>query len=149
MDYAVGRLISILYRKNQVYLNIVLREYAVTSAESPFLLYLYKRDGISQEDLSAYLVIDKASTARAIQSLTEKGYVYREKDETDKRRNRVYLTDKARSARRGIDRKLRRWSRFLTEDLCPEVSDTVYTALERMVEKVEHTDFRKKWGDKQ
>jgi DNA-binding MarR family transcriptional regulator len=77
MKSSVGRLVSILYRKNQVYLNGVLKPLNITAAEVPVLIHLFGRDGISQEELSSFLVIDKAATARVVQSLLDKGFYAR------------------------------------------------------------------------
>lgn len=148
MPRSIGRLISILYRKNQVYMNMTLKEYGITSAEQPFLTCLYSRNGATQDEISCYLNIDKAATTRAIQSLMEKGYVTKEKDPNDKRCNRINITDKAEEVKENIKERLGEWSAFLTEDMDEESKDAVYSALENMVLKVEKTDFKQKWRDK-
>ena len=148
MPRSIGRLISILYRKNQVYMNIALKKYGITSAEQPFLTSLYIRNGATQDDISSHLNIDKAATTRVIQSLMEKGYVTKEKDPNDKRCNRIYTTSKADDIKLEIIQQLWNWNDFLTEDMDEDSKDFVYSALENMVLKVESTDFKKKWRDK-
>lgn len=143
MKNSIGRLISILHRQSQIYINCVLKEYGITSAEYAFLLYLYRKDGLTQDDLSTYLYIDKSATARAIKSLEEKGYIIRNKDSVDKRCNRVYLSEKAKSHEDEIKRRVLRWSEFLTEDMDEETIDMTFTILEGMVEKVERTKLKK------
>lgn len=143
MKNSIGRLISILHRQSQIYINCVLKEYGITSAEYAFLLYLYKKDGITQDDLSTYLYIDKSATARAIKSLEEKGYIIRSKDSVDKRCNRVYLTEKAKSHEDEIKKRIFKWSQFLTEDMDEETINMTFTLLEGMVEKVERTKLKK------
>lgn len=143
MKNSIGRLISILHRQSQIYINCVLKEYGITSAEYAFLLYLYKKDGITQDDLSTYLYIDKSATARAIKSLEEKGYIIRSKDSIDKRCNRVYLTEKAKAHEDEIKKRILKWSQFLTEDMDEETINMTFTLLEGMVEKVERTKLKK------
>lgn len=138
----IGRLISILYRKNLIYLNMALKPFNLTSAEQPFLMYLFRIDGVSQEELSAYLAIDKASTARVIQSLLEKGYVRKEKSLSDKRYNQIFLTDKAKLYRGQIIENVINWSDFLAEDLDEESAAIMISTLEKMVQKVEATNFK-------
>lgn len=147
MKNSIGRLISILHRQAQIYINCTLKEYGITSAEYAFLLYLYRKDGITQDELSTYLYIDKSATARAIKSLEEKGYVTRNKDDIDKRCNRVYISEKARSCETEIKQRIHRWSEFLTEDMDEESIDMTFTILEGMVEKVERTKFKKEMED--
>lgn len=143
MKNSIGRLISILHRQAQIYINCTLKEYGITSAEYAFLLYLYRKDGITQDELSTYLYIDKSATARAIKSLEEKGYVTRNKDDIDKRCNRVYISEKARLCETEIKQRIHRWSEFLTEDMDEETIDMTFTILEGMVEKVERTKLKK------
>ncbi|MBA1334929.1 MAG: hypothetical protein HPY66_0550 [Firmicutes bacterium] len=144
MKKAIGRLVSILHRQSQVYINYTLKEFDITSAEYSFLLRLYNKDGITQDDLSAYLYIDKSATARAIKSLEQKGYVIRDKDDADKRFNRVYLSDKAMLYKDEIRKRVWQWSEFLTEELDEETVDMVLSVLQKMVDKVERTNLKKK-----
>jgi len=137
------RLLSILHRQTQVYLNYSLKEFGITSAECSFLLYLYKNDGATQDEMSCYLYIDKAATARAIQSLEHKGFVIKYEDQSDKRFNRIFLTDRAKAHKEEIWRRIKRWGEFLTEGIDQETADVVINTLEKMVEKVESTNFTK------
>ncbi|KAJ50162.1 DNA-binding MarR family transcriptional regulator [Clostridium tetanomorphum] len=143
MKKAMGRFISILYRQSQVYFNYILKEFDITSAEYSLLLYLYKKDGITQEDLSTYLYIDKSAITRAIKSLEQKGYVKRQKDDMDKRFNRVYLLDKAKLFKNEIRKRVWSWNELLTEGLDEETVDMVLLVLEKMVNKVACIDFKK------
>lgn len=65
-DKSVGRYISILYRQAQAYISSQMKQYNIGSGQYSFLLVLYRNDGISQEELSDQLMIDKGTTARAI-----------------------------------------------------------------------------------
>lgn len=143
MNKSIGRLVSILHRQSQIYINFILKDFGISSAEYSFLLYLYNKDGLTQDALSSYLYIDKAATARAIKSLEEKGYVIKDKDEKDKRCNRIYLTEKANNIKNEIRHKVSSWSRFLTEDIDENTINMVYSTLEKMVEKVERTNLKK------
>lgn len=143
MQQSIGRLVSILHRQSQVYINKCLKDYNITSAEYSFLLYLYRHEGVSQEELSSYLYIDKSATTRAIKSLKEKGYVIKEKDIQDKRFNRIFLTDKARLHKEEIKLKINRWSQFLTEDFDPDTVELIISSLEMMAKKVEKTCLKK------
>lgn len=142
MNRSVGRLVSILYRKNQVYLNKVLKPYNITASELPVITYLFSHDGATQEEMSTYLMIDKAATARAIQSLSEKEFLRKEKDPDDQRANRVTLTPTALALEGEIRGRLQAWSCFLTEGLDKEAVDTMFDVLESMVQKVETKDLK-------
>lgn len=124
-------------------MNHALKEFDITSAEYTFLLSLYRKEGITQDELSAYLYIDKSATARAISSLEKKGYVIKDKDLIDKRCNRISLTDKAKEYKDRIMQRVWSWSEFLTDELDEETKSLVMSVLESMTEKVERTNLKK------
>lgn len=93
-DYA-GRWFSVFHRLPLSFIAEGLKDYNIGSGQIMFLLELYFMDGVSQEELSSYLNINEANTARAIKKLEKEGYVIRKRDEKDKRIKRIYLTEKA------------------------------------------------------
>lgn len=145
MEKSIGRLVSILYRKNQIYLNMVLKSLNITASELPILMCLFKHDGVSQESLSSFISIDKASTARAVQSLLEKGYIVKEKDLIDKRANKIFVTKYALENEDIIQTLLQEWTEFLTEGLDENSVDIMFDILENMVKKVDESSFKEKW----
>jgi len=50
-------------------------------------------DGLTQDELSDMVGVDRALTTRTVQSLEKKGLVRKEPDAKDKRYNHVYGTD--------------------------------------------------------
>ncbi len=98
--------IAYIYRSHLAYMVKELEAYRVGSGQFEFLMVLYCKDGVSQEILAKELKVSKATSARAIQSLETEGYVYRERDESDLRAYRVYLTDKGKEMRNIIFKKL-------------------------------------------
>ncbi|MFA9464449.1 MAG: MarR family winged helix-turn-helix transcriptional regulator [Velocimicrobium sp.] len=147
MKKHIGRVLSILHRQSQIYFTHALKEFNLTSAEYPFLMYLYKQDGITQDNLSSYLYIDKAATARSIKSLEQKGYITRSKDTKDKRCNHVYLTPLAKETSEDIKKRVFHWSELLTEGMDIESTDLIYCMLETMVTKVEQMNFKTETED--
>ncbi len=132
-----SRIISLLYRKGQVYKNIHLKDLNITSSEQPFIITIYLNEGVSQEYLSSYLNIDKASTARAIQSLIKKGMVKKIRCQHDKRQNKIYLTDKCIEIIEPMHYILESWVDILTYDMTPEEKNLAYDYLNRMANNVE------------
>ena len=86
---------SLICRKFTKFLNGELKNAGITPAELSYLDYLLCQDGLTQDELAKASCVDKAAVTRVIQSLEKKGVVERKADETDKRANRIYLTDKA------------------------------------------------------
>lgn len=146
MNKSVGRLVSVLYRRNQVYLDAALKEYNLTASELAFIISLFKKDGISQEELSTRLAIDKAATANALRSLENKGYVSRMRNPQDRRANIIIVTEYARRMEDGIRHQLVNWTNFLTEGIDEDSVKTMFEVLEKMVKKVESIELCKKLG---
>ena len=132
MANCVGRVLSRLARKCQIAVSNALQQYNLTAAEEPFLMAILNNDGFSQEELTAYVGVDKASTARAVRSLEEKGYLTRVQDPRDKRQNRVYPTHKARETGPLVKEELARINQSLTQSLSPEEDDLIYALLLRI-----------------
>ena len=67
----IGKYLSIINRKGNVFITKEISKFGIGSGQVMFLMELYKKDGISQEELSEGLNIDKATTCRAIKKLEE------------------------------------------------------------------------------
>lgn len=134
---SIGRLIAILHRNSQVFINKKIKDLGITSAEYPFLFALYKEEGRTQGELSSYLFIDKAATARVIKTLIHKGLVRREQDCKDKRCNRIFLTDAAKALEQELRSRVTLWSELITKTFNDEEYRAAFAALEQMVESIE------------
>ncbi|SDE36609.1 DNA-binding transcriptional regulator, MarR family [Paenibacillus sp. UNCCL117] len=132
--YTIPRLISLLYRSGHMYIAGRLKEREIGRGQYIFLNALYKGDGLSQEELAEYLMIDKGTTAKALKKLEEQGYVVRKARESDKRFNRVFLTPKALEIKDEVRGVLSDWRSLLTEGLSENDKELVWTLLERMGE---------------
>jgi DNA-binding MarR family transcriptional regulator len=130
--YSINRWISILYRYGQSHISKQLEFYNIGSGQYIFLIALYKKDGISQEEISDHLKIDKATTAKSIERLEKEGYVKRDIDSKDKRAYKVFLTQKAFDVRPIICSVLKKWSAVLSEGLTEDEKSIALNLLGRM-----------------
>ena len=92
----LGKYLSIAYRALNSYLDRELEEYDIARGQLPFLIALYHKEGVSQQQLCKYYNLDKATAGRAISKLIDIGLVKREKDPEDRRQYNIYLTEKGR-----------------------------------------------------
>ena len=58
----IGKYISQIYRKGRAFISKGLTQYDMGYGQMLFLLQLYRQDGISQEELTEKLSIDKGTT---------------------------------------------------------------------------------------
>jgi len=109
-----------IYRSHMEYMAKELEAYRIGSGQYDFLMVLYHKDGISQENLARMLKVSKATSTRAIQNLEKEGYVYRQRDKDDLRAYKVYLTEKGKEMRGVIFEKLVSFIDILFSDFTPE-----------------------------
>lgn len=95
---------------------------------------LMYEDGITQDELTNRINVDKSATARAVKSLEEKGFLKREIDYKDRRSKRLYLTEEAREKYKPLVYELQQYNIRLTHGWTEEQYDLVYDSLE-MIQK--------------
>lgn len=132
-ERSVGRRIHILDRWMKLFLEEELKELDVSMAQFRFLLPLFHQDGVTQEQLTERVYVDKATTARAISKLEETGYIKREKDPEDKRAYRLFLTKKAKDFHPKMKTIMEKWTEMLTQDLTEKEKETLLALLDKMV----------------
>lgn len=100
-------------------------------------MMLYQKDGVNQETLAIQLNLDKATSARAIKKLEEKGFVTRIKDTADKRSYKIFLTEKAKKLKPKIKTILKKWTELLLTNISKEDEKRLYFLLEKMAQNAE------------
>lgn len=137
----IERFVGVLNRQSQAYINNALKDIDIGYSECIFLSNLYNNEGINQEELSSILFIDKTITAKSIKSLEKKGFLIREKCETDKRSKKLYLTDKGRNYKEEIFSLLEKWINFITDGMDIKTKNTVFDGLRLMAERAASANF--------
>jgi len=132
----IGKYISQLHRKGNVFINRELLKYDLGVGQFMFLLDLYMKDGKNQEEISYNLKIDKGTTARAIKKLEEEGFVIRVKDENDKRSNKIYLTQKAKDIKENVFSILDDWNQKISIVLTKEEEAVMKNILKKICENI-------------
>ena len=132
----IEKYIYLIYRKSRSFIGKSLEEYNIGQGQFMFLLELYIEDGRNQEELAEVLKIDKGTTARAIRKLEDNGFIIREKDEKDKRSNRVYLTEKGKSIKDNIFFVLDQWDKKMSEQLDKEERELMIKLLKKVCSNI-------------
>ncbi|TQD24962.1 MarR family winged helix-turn-helix transcriptional regulator [Methanolobus vulcani] len=116
----IGAKIAYIFSHNHRYIERALESYNLKGPMFAFLLTLSHKDGCSQECLARYLKFSKATATRVITTLEKQGYVYREKDEDDRRIYRVFISDEGRGLIPAINSALQEWNDIFLSDLSDE-----------------------------
>lgn len=75
------------------------KELEITVEQWSILMHLWKYDGVSQQELSQKTYRDKPSITRLVDNLEKLGLVERRSSDTDRRINRIYLTEAGKNLR--------------------------------------------------
>ena len=67
--------------------------YDITAEQFSILMYLWKRQGINQQELSDNIFKEKTTTLRLIDNLEGRKLIKRVRDDNDRRNNLIYLTE--------------------------------------------------------
>ena len=135
---SVGKYISIIHRTGSSFLSKEFSKFNIGSGQYMYLIHLYKNDGLSQEELTKILNIDKGTTAKSIKKLETEGFVMRVKDKNDKRINRVYLTPKALEIKDEFLSSINAWENTLTSNLSYAEKEQALTLLKKITYNITH-----------
>ena len=135
---SVGKYISIIHRTGSSFLSKEFSKFNIGSGQYMYLIHLYKNDGLSQEELTEILNIDKGTTAKSIKKLETEGFVMRVKDKNDKGINRVYLTPKALEIKDEFLSSINTWENTLTSNLSYAEKEQALTLLKKITYNITH-----------
>jgi len=112
-----------------------LDEYGVGSGQHFFLFLVDQQPGITQNEVSRKTDIDKATAAKGICRLEERGYIRRVPDQKDRRVRHLYLTERGKE----IIPTIRNSFRKVTEICSAELTSGEQEQLFLLLHKVDHS----------
>ena len=116
-DLPTTPFISLIYRNHAKYLNNKVEDVNLTFGLYPFLIEIYKHDGISQEELAKLLYLNESTVTRNLDKLEKKGFI---KKTPQKRKKIITITDEgAKIAQKVMDYD-EKWDEILKKDLSEE-----------------------------
>jgi DNA-binding MarR family transcriptional regulator len=118
-----------------------IRQMGIQSSQMPFIAELLHYDHpVTQDELSAALVIDKAATARALDQLERHGFVSRVVNPENRRQKLVTATDKARRIQSRFYGTLQAASDVFTRHFSDEDLSAVLELMNRMISNAMDVD---------
>jgi len=126
------RYINITARCAAEYRNTHLAGLGIVGLQYSYILNICRKPGVSQEELSHLIHVNKSNVTRQLAALEENGFIERVTSPTDKRVTLVYPTQKARDALPEIHRVLHDWNEYLTEGFSDEERETLRALMERV-----------------
>ena len=117
-----------------------LEKFGVGGATYGYLFHLYRKDGITESELTRHMLVDKATTTRAMAKLLKEGYIRKEQDPADRRAYRIYLTGEAADLESQLNTVKREWMKIVLKDFSEEERDALLNYLERMERNLRESD---------
>jgi DNA-binding MarR family transcriptional regulator len=130
--HSVGRLLAYISKYTRSFMSRRLHDHGVDGSTYGFLFHLYNDDGITESELTRHMLVDKATTTRAVAKLLKGGYVRKEQDPNDRRAYRIYLTKAASDLESRLNTVKSEWMEIVLMDFSGEERDTLLDFLERM-----------------
>lgn len=96
-DADLLKMISLVYRKMQIYLNDQTASLGLSCGQVSFIMMTCENGKMTQARFGELLDISKGTVAKTLAKLEEQGYVVRRENEKDGRLMDVYPTEKARA----------------------------------------------------
>jgi DNA-binding MarR family transcriptional regulator len=97
------------------------------------LLALYQHDDWDQRSVSDWVALDKSTGGDVIGRLVGRGLVRRARDERDRRRNVLELTDEGRAVLEDLTPKVNAFTKHLVAGLAPEERTVLRDLLAKLV----------------
>lgn len=131
-----GKVLESITRHRQYYVGKKLEKFDLKRAEYRLLIEIYIQEGCCQEYIANNLGIDKFDASKGIKSLIQKGYVDKKVDEKDRRKSRLYPTEKALAIKEEFTELLVSSAELLTEGLTEEEKDFALKVFIKMAENM-------------
>lgn len=137
----VSKWFGLLERQSQGYVSFRLRECGLAYSEYVLLLHLYENEGVSQDEMAAILMVDKAAVARTSRCLEERGLLVKRQCKLDKRKKHLYCTAQAKAQKAFFLRILEEWVGFLCSGLEEETAALALRGFRQLAQRAKEADF--------
>ncbi len=131
------RQINVTYRCGMMYRDHQLKDLDINGCQTPYLLPLFRKPGMTQEELAAWLCVNKSSVTRQVAALEKQGYIRRACDPKDRRVLRLFPTEKAMATQERLKTMLGDWRAYLVQDLTEEEQATLSSLMDRITRRAE------------
>lgn len=125
--------------------NNRLMEQGITRVQWIALYYLGKYDKISQKELGELMDIKESTVARLIDRMEKEDYVYRTKDEEDRRVTLILLTEKGQKYREKLLPEGQKMADVFTKGISEGELNTFMNVLEKMLLNIDQELWKYSW----
>ena len=139
---------NIISRCESIYRQDKFKKDGLMACHQSYILAICHHPGMTQEQLSKHICINKSGVTRHLAFLEEKGYVERRPDMNDKRAVCVYPTQKMLDIYPEVKAVATEWNTYLTENIPPEELDCFFSVLDKIADRAQKYLYEKEDSDK-
>jgi len=136
-DTEILSIISKLHRRQTSIFNNRLKDFEISYGDHSYLFIINGNPGLSQNELTKYLSNNKATTAKILKRLVEKGFVIKEVDENDKRGNKLFLGEKGKEKVEELRGEVVEYSDKIFEGFDEEEAKDMLAKLTKLLKSVD------------
>ena len=126
------KLISVVQRKTQMYLNEQFASVGITGGQAPFIMIVCETQGLPQSRLGELLDMDKSTVAKMLSRLEAQGYITRRVNADDCRSFDICPTGKAYKIYPFLEQVGERWVAQMTSGLTGIEQAVFYELLKKV-----------------
>jgi len=115
-------------------------KHGVSTSVGFVLLNIGKEDGIPATKIAPALGMEPHGLSRILKNLEEENFIYKKKDEKDKRLVKVYLTEKGKEAKDVAKIVVKKFNNAIKQ----EISESKLTIFNEVIEKINFIISEKK-----
>jgi len=134
---SLGKRVNDLFRLSMMYFRNEMKKIGFGAGDYAFIALLFVKGGLSQDELSKLMRVDKSYTARALAKLEKIGMVERRPDPEEHRIKRVCIGAKAREIESDFFNILRNWHDTIAKGIEPDHLDLFRTMMDKMISNAE------------
>lgn len=129
------RSINRTHRCSKRYYNEKLNADGITGNQQIYIFQICRHPGISQEQLSQRIAVNKSNVTRQLCALEQNGFIHRQPSPEDKRVLQVFPTEKAEALYPKVLDIMRLWNSLLLEDFSEDEKSLLLSMMQRVQEK--------------
>ncbi|BCS90047.1 hypothetical protein PSDVSF_32890 [Pseudodesulfovibrio sediminis] len=103
----------------------------------PYIISIVEKEGLTQEELSTTVHLDRGHTARMLKTMEASGLIKREKNPENRRQKFVYPTTKGKARYQALMPVLSRHNAVMFRGFSAEERNAAITILDRVIANVQ------------
>lgn len=115
-----------------------LKPYGLWKGQPKILIHLSKNDGLTKKEIAHHHSLAPSTVTKSIERLEKHQFVKTAVDQHDKRKIRVYITEKGRQTERDLFDYKRFYTEMMFDGISEDELDVMNDILARMVRNINH-----------